>query len=228
MTDSSEINTELVREGGSYIASRKLAAEYSSDPSKPFLVSFPRTGSHWLRMMMEKYFERPTLRRVFFYPKNENYLCLHVHDMELDELRSNVLYLYRDPVDTVYSQLAYSADSFEDVSRITHWSELYAKHLQKWLTTETCTTHKTVIKYENLKNDLVGEFSKVTEHFHERLDCDRIIGIAKQISKDRVKEKTSHDPRVIARAENYSETRLKFKDQYGALVSKYVGPHLAP
>ena len=35
------------------------------DITFPFLVSFPRTGSHWLRMLMELYFDKPSLTRSF-------------------------------------------------------------------------------------------------------------------------------------------------------------------
>ena len=37
---------------------------YTANLQNPFLISFPRTGSHWLRMLCELYFERPTLVRL--------------------------------------------------------------------------------------------------------------------------------------------------------------------
>ncbi len=87
----------------------RILRRFLADLDSPVLVSFPRTGSHWLRMTMELYFERPSLVRVFYYPDRTNYLTLHTHDLPgvlpedigADIERSNVIYLYRDPVDTV-------------------------------------------------------------------------------------------------------------------------------
>ncbi len=32
-----------------------------SNPDLPYLISYPRTGSHWLRLVMEEYFDKPSL-----------------------------------------------------------------------------------------------------------------------------------------------------------------------
>ena len=87
---------------GSYleVVDKLFLAKVLSDPDFPFLISFPRTGSHWLRMLMELYFEQPSLVRVFYYKDNDNYLCYHHHDEDLKLVdKKNVIYLYRDPVD---------------------------------------------------------------------------------------------------------------------------------
>ena len=49
------------------ISDQKIWQKYTSNPEFPYLVSFPRTGSHWLRNVMELYFEKPSLTRVFLY-----------------------------------------------------------------------------------------------------------------------------------------------------------------
>src|SRR5690606_25937856 len=89
-------------------ASPSAIINFIADKEKPFLVSFPRTGSHWLRMILELYFERPLLTRTFYYfDKEDDYLLLHTHDMGLTLLRENIIYIHRNPVDTVYSQINY-------------------------------------------------------------------------------------------------------------------------
>jgi hypothetical protein len=217
-----EIPSSLTPQGTSYLISNEVADDYIRNPNNPFLVSFPRTGSHWLRMMMEKYFERPTLRRIFFFPKNKNYLCLHVHDLDLEAHRSNVIYLHRDPIDTIYSQLAYHKEAFNDVDRISFWSELYGRHLRKWLLEETSASYKTVLTYENLINDLLGEFSKITNHYNEVLDGGRLLNIAEEITKRRVLEKTTHDVNVIQTNDDYAKNRQRFKEEFGDLVLSKV------
>ena len=88
-----------------YVVDAESIRKFEDNPDNPYLVSFPRTGSHWLRMVMERYFGRPSLVRVFYYPERNDFLTLHTHDLELDVQRRNVIYLYRDPVETVFSQM---------------------------------------------------------------------------------------------------------------------------
>ena len=80
---------------------------------------------------MELYFERPSLVRAFYYKDNQDFMTYHTHDIDLDVYRKNVIYLYRDPVPTIYSQLNFYQESTRDLSRIEYWSTLYAKHLSK-------------------------------------------------------------------------------------------------
>ncbi|NOZ71577.1 MAG: sulfotransferase [Chloroflexi bacterium] len=183
-----------------------------------FLISFPRTGSHWLRMIMELYFGRPSLVRVFYYPERRNYLTLHTHDLELDIVRTHVIYLYREPVDTIYSQLQYHKEDIDDRERIAYWSDLYGRHLDKWLHRETFTRKKTVIRYERLKDDLPGEFGKICAHFDEPLDVTRLQAAAAQVTKERVKQKTPHDPQVINLNRTYEKERRRFQVEHGDFV----------
>ena len=55
-------------EGGlSYRHDDEVVKKNIEEPEFPFLISFPRTGSHWLRMIMELYFKRPALTRIFYF-----------------------------------------------------------------------------------------------------------------------------------------------------------------
>jgi glycosyltransferase involved in cell wall biosynthesis/protein-L-isoaspartate O-methyltransferase len=191
-------------------------------PDNTFLVSFPRTGSHWLRMLMELYFGRPSLVRVFYYPERTDYLTLHTHDIDLDVKRSNVIYLYRDPVDTIYSQLCYYKESPDDLNRIEYWSELYGKHLDKWLHSEKFCTRKTVISYEGLKKDIVDEFGRITRHYDQPLDTNLLEKVVPKVSKIEVKSKTMHDLQVIQVRSDYELDRNKFRALFGSLVWSIV------
>lgn len=191
---------------------------FTADPANPFLVSFPRTGSHWLRMVMELYFERPSLVRAFYYPNRHDYLTLHTHDMELDVVRPDVIYLYRQPVDTVYSQMSYEKDDLADPHRIRHWSDLYGRHLEKWLYAETFTTHKTIIRYDRLRDTPETEFAKICAHFRQALDVDRLAKAMSRVTKETVKEKTPHDPSVITLGSDYEDRRRNFRQQHTELI----------
>ncbi len=200
------------------ITDRKIIDRFVANPDNTFLVSFPRTGSHWFRMIMELYFERPSLTRAFYYPDRSDYLSLHTHDIDLDLQRRDVIYLYRDPVDTVYSQLGYYMESPDDTNRIRHWADLYGRHLDKWLWTERITIHKTVLTYEGLKREMVNEFRKVTTHFGQALDPAKLSKASGRISMDEVKRKTLHNQQVMNTTDEYRNKRSEFRNRHARLV----------
>lgn len=214
--------TDQLNESSAQITDNALISKYAEDPHFPFLVSFPRTGSHWLRMLMELYFEQPSLVRAFYYKKAKSYLCFHTHDMDLDVSRKNVIYLYRNPVATIYSQMCYAKEDLDSIQNIEKWSELYGKHLCKWLLLESDSKTKTIIRYENLQTDLVSEFQKITSHFFQKLDKDRLKEIARKVTKDSVRKRTSHDKQVINISSDYEERREIFKELYAKKIHQII------
>jgi hypothetical protein len=202
----------------SQLGNRDDIQQFTSNPESVFLISFPRTGSHWLRMIAELYFDRPSLTRIFYKHNNDDYLFLHDHDIDLNLVRKNVIYLYRNPVDTVYSQLCYYKESLADPKRIVYWSELYGRHLDKWLHNALFCAKKTVITYEGLEKDIFTEFSKVTHHFGKTIYRNLLEEVLKHVSKSAIKRKTMHDQQVIRLENSYEKERDKFWQFYGELV----------
>jgi hypothetical protein len=216
-------------EGSVAVHDQPILEAFINDPQNTFLISFSRTGSHWLRMLMELYFERPSLVRVFYYPERRDYLTLHTHDMDLEVVRPRVIYLYRDPVNTIYSQLNYYKENVNDRQRIFHWADLYGRHLDKWLHTENFTTQKTVLRYEGLVQNMPAEFAKLTEHFGQTLDLARLNAAAEKVSKSEVKKKTAHDSQVVNLNDRYETSREQFMKQQDEYVWQVVlanRPHL--
>lgn len=202
---------------------------FMSDPNATFLVSFPRTGSHWLRMLMELYFDRPTLTRVFYWPDRTDYLLLHSHDLELMLMRLNVIYLYREPIATVYSQLCFHRESTTSLDRIHHWSELYGRHLDRWLHQDRWTSKKTIVSYNRMRVNLCSEFAKICAHFGESLHLSRLNAAATRVTPMEVRAKVPDDPRVISTSAFYQAQREKFREEFGDFVWKALldrRPHL--
>ena len=197
-------------EGSTIIRDNEIVRQFISNPTNTLLVSFPRTGSHWLRMLMELYFERPTLKLVFYYPKVTDYIAYHTHDLDLDMEHPTALYLYRDPVDTIYSQLSYHKEALNNTERIVYWADLYGRHLDKWLHTEKFSTKKTILRYEGLKQDLPTEFAKVAQHFGFELDSQKLVRIAAATTKEETKRKTTHDQQVVNLKKGYTNGRNDF------------------
>ena len=209
---------QRVNEGSTHISDQIVIEEFIANPDNTFLVSFPRTGSHWLRMLMELYFEQPSLVRSFYYPEHRDFLTLHTHDLDLDVERSHVIYLYRNPVDTIFSQLSYHDEKLNDRNRVAYWSDLYGRHLDKWLHCETFTRRKTILTYEGMKEDLTAEFIKITEHFGREFDKTRLEQSAKLVSKETVKQKTSHDKNAVQLDNYYEVQREDFQKFQGSFV----------
>jgi hypothetical protein len=184
-----ERNNDVAVAGSVLIQDIEERQKFLSDQNNTLLVSFPRTGSHWLRVLMELYFEKPSLVRVFYYPERKDYLTYHTHDMKLDIEHPTVLYLYRDPVDTIYSHLRYHKESVDDRNRVSYWSDIYGRHLDKWLAKEGFTRKKTVLRYENFKADMATEFAKVTQHFGMDLDKEKLALIASRVTHEEVKKR---------------------------------------
>jgi hypothetical protein len=202
------------------IENARLIKKFTDDPQFPFLVSFPRTGSHWLRMMMELYFEAPSLVRPFYYGDCQDYIMLHTHDMDLDVHRKNVIYLYRDPAPTVFSQLMYRKENIHDREKIAKWASLYGRHLAKWLLEETVSEKKTVLRYERLLT--AAEFCKISDHFGLSFDACKFERCVEQVTRHEVSKRTRHDPEVINLDVSYEKLREKFLLEYSDLVAQVV------
>lgn len=197
---------------------QKVVERFIADPDFPFLISFPRTGSHWLRMVMELYFEKPSLVRIFYYKDATDFTCYHRHDEDLTIQRQNVIYLYRCPVETIYSQLNYYQEDIDDRERIMYWADLYGRHLAKWLLQEEFTTRKTVITYEGMKKHIQGEFKKICHHFSVTFNRERLQPALTKVTKTEVKRKTLHDRKVINLSAAYRGEKEKFKKGYSSFI----------
>lgn len=214
------LRNRRVKEGA---ISHNIIKKCQADPDFPYLVSFPRTGSHWFRMMLELYTDRPLLVRTFFSHDNDNYLLLHTHDTNLVEQRKNVVYLYRSPTDVIYSQINYYRQSFRNKNFVQFWGNQYASHLTHWLFNETFTEKKTVISYEGLKNNIEGEFRKVCNHFAINFNANKLHQVAKKITTGKVAQKTTYDNKIINKRNEYAKNREWFKSEYETVVINILG-----
>jgi hypothetical protein len=201
-----------------------VVGRFLRDLNNATLVSFPRTGSHWFRLICEEYFERPTLVRVFTEQHGRDFLFIHTHDNDLRVERPNVLYLYRDATSTIFSQMQYEKEPLDDSQRVVYWAHRYARHLKKWLIDETFTTTKTTLRYERLRQDPAGEFAKVAAHFGQPLDEGRLQEVMDQCSKRRIRSQTErYDPQVIDASESYERRRGEFHAMHRTRIQEVLG-----
>lgn len=195
---------------------------FASNPDNAYLVSFPRTGSAWLRMMIELAFDRPTLTRVYFLQDRTDYIMLHTHDDNLTLQRNRVVYLYRDPVDTVYSHLSFISKDMTSEPDVLRFSERYGQHLWKWLVTEKFTHQKTVVRYDRLYGDVATEMRKVASGIGVLIDDERARAAATIADKRTMKRSTSYDPKIMRDDASYEVARADFRRNFSETVWRQV------
>lgn len=197
------------------------------DPEFPVLISFPRTGSHYLRLLMELYFEVPSLPRIFHYKKVRSFTCCHMHDLIPPDRpagieRERVIHLYRDPAPTVHSVMRYYDDDLEDPERVEHWSTVYREHLKKWLLDEDFTREKLLIRYEQLLQDPVPVFRELNGFFDADRDPKEVERIAEGVQKEDVKARTRDNPSIIGEENERKKERNAFLERFEERIQDRV------
>lgn len=191
----------------------------------PYLVSFPRTGSHWLRMFLEQYFDRPLLTRSFFRHANDDFLLLHVHDNQKPVAeKRDTLYLYRGVSATLFSELTYrhgagfcapgeTAPAWETVEAC---AREYMADLEKWLVRREMALRMHVLTYERLLDRPLDVLPGVIEFLGGEPDTERIAQLWPTVTHAGVAEKTPDNPKVIDRGADKELRRELFRYRFGA------------
>lgn len=198
----------------------EAANTFANNPDSPCLISFPRTGSHWLRMLLEKYTNLPMLPRSFYNHDNNQYLLNHTHDYEFAKQPNTLLYLYRDPVPTIYSQIRFHNQDPYDTWQVELWSTMYRLHLQHWLLRDH--PDRTIITYESMKENLPLALTPILQRLNQPVDSNRIQQIAADIDHAHVASKTQHDKRVMNTESNYQDQRVTFAQSFGNYIRRKV------
>ncbi len=206
----------------SAVKAAAIPAKVMADRSIPYLISFPRTGSHWLRMILEQYFDRPLLTRSFFAHESNEYLLLHRHDerLEIGDFRETI-YLYRSVVNTVFSQLTYlygeeaAATGWGEVSAV---AEAYRANLRKWLLRDDVASRRLVVTYEGMLDAPVATIGSVIEFLGGRVEPERVLTIYRSVTHGSVKAASGYDARVLNTDREYQSRRDLFRYRHGAAV----------
>lgn len=193
----------------------------------PLFVSYPRTGSHWINSAMELYFDRPRLREqriTFLDASRADYAWFHDHDLSLKIVHDNTMYMYRNPVDVLYS---YSLAELGEVNRdfIVWHTQNIKNHYIKYLLSNKRA--QTVVKYENFLMDFKKEFSKIIDFFGYAYDSDRIDWVAKTVTKESLaaKGQAAKNQQYIGSQllnQAYIESREVFREKYQDYIERHV------
>lgn len=210
------------------ITNSQIIERFKRNQNNVFLVSFPRAGSHWTRMLMEAYFARPALRRTFYYEdfgdlnnyRAEDFLFYHTHDAPLSERHQNVIYIYRNPVDIIYSKAQYDRIALNKSTISTLLSQ-YVPHVKWWLDTETHTQKKTAIYYDSLKNNFLKEFGKICIHYGQNINDIKAEKSFERVTKGSVLQRTKiHNDKAIVVSDEYETQRMNFYNDFASHIWK--------
>lgn len=213
------------------------------DMSFPRLVSYPRTGSHWLRMMLEVHLGMPSYVQSFFDPNPTQCWGFHIHNRLIEEPHhtegpvvglDNVIYLYRDPIDTIFSQLRYEkklSNSWDgevngrldqDVEKI---SQEYYIHLKRWLSNNSDVKNFMSLTYEDLKDDPVGKLMTISTFLGMGGTIDTASEAVRRCDKSLTKKLTPHDnsalnDQSLNRPDQYADQKRLFASRYGSTITE--------
>lgn len=203
----------------------------------PRLVSYPRTGSHWLRIMLEATLGMPSYVQSFFDPNPTSCWGFHIHNRVvanphrtegLTANLKNVIYLYRDPVDTIYSMLKYEkkipgnwdgSKTSEISTSVDKISIEYKNHLKRWMLDNEDIENFMSLTYEDLKYDTSGCLLTICEFLGVERSLQVISEAVERCDKKLTKELTPHDPQALSSeyssvTSNYTNNRSKFREAY--------------
>lgn len=112
------------------------------------LVSYPRTGSHWLRLALRLYLGREELPFE------------HTHDLDLSLDSARSVYLWReDAAAVVFSRITY--ERWEaSAERIAELADEYAAHREHWLPRADLA-----VTYEEMTRNLGDVLERVSSAF---------------------------------------------------------------
>jgi len=194
------------------------------DSEISLLVSYPRSGSHWINAMSELCLDKPRGPRqsndgiTWRHPKeNEEFLWTFRHDVKLkinpSTSKHGDIFLYRNPVHAIYS-----LTKIEDNDLVIQ-ANYYKNLFEKWI-----STAKTILVYEKAVEDPHGCLKLMCKHFdieYQKENADKAIKIC---SKESIMNKspgsTYHNNSVLT--EKYKNERDLFYEKNYELIKKIV------
>lgn len=190
----------------------------------PYYVGFSRSGSHWIRLVLEEYMDGQSPLSSFIACKDDINILINrsndfkgTHDLALDFQSDYVIYLYRNPIDCIFSNFKYDGTDLQDRNAVNHYLDIWIKHIQKWCYDEVFTKKKVILSYEKLQEDFVSEFSKILSFLNLSIDEHKIIRAKEIYTKVNIRE-IVHDKKVINNEFDYEIQRNKFVELHGKYI----------
>ena len=194
------------------------------DLSLTRLVSYPRTGSHYVRIVIEDTINEPCAPNSFLNNQASMPWGFHLHDRIVGSGEEgafsdfdNVIYLYRNPIDTIYSNLRYHES--DDWKKIAYE---YRDHLERWIYNNKDCKKINIFKYEDLINDSFNKFSNIIGLIGKSFDNEKLLDAINNTTIERVRLLTQEmDSKVIDKNRNnggYGKDKAYFATYVGSKI----------
>jgi hypothetical protein len=180
-----------------------------------WLVSFPRSGSTWLRQFFERYtglssrsvyeefnWDRP----VYFETDIPCLYRTHTTDLILHNFPTRTLFLIRNPLDVIASQIKYHGKEYSD-DNVVDCAKQYVKFLIDYLDYEH---PKLLVKYEWLRESFTPHIIKILRFYEMEVSLSRIenfVTFNEQIFNDYLKYFSKYLPEENISQDMNTDTR---------------------
>lgn len=207
----------------------------------PVVVSFPRSGRHWLMLALECYFkesisyddspwsnnELPS--KILFmhedpdprqFPQLDNYLCLYRRDIiscVFSHMWKAQIFAYHDgrneeEIQTLRCQRSDDAFLKEHLDFVASWvGDFHPKFSSRQVAD--------VITFEDMKNDLGSVINKVCLFLKEDYVPESVLRVEKECNKEVISDLT--EPFQVNTTGHYGELRLSFRENYSDFIRDY-------
>lgn len=201
----------------------------------PLFVSIPRSGCNWIQPVLELYFDR---HRVMKHPNspswmtgdaNINPLWMHAHDNFYDLIDTRPIhssvFLYRNPVDTIYSLCCLFKVANNSAGQIDDWCARYVRCRNKWINMPGVL----VLRYEDLLRNPLSGIKKIHDHWTDYHDMDEfheqrarraleIVGNKQSVNN---KNGPNHNFKNLdSLSKSYARDRETFRSVWGTYIEK--------
>lgn len=208
----------------------------------PRLVSFPRTGSHWFRYIMEVATGTPAIVSSYYYPKPDKCWGLHIHDRWLDNKNipptknlQKVIYLFRDGLDTVYSVLRYDktipdywdGTCTELIDReVKAVTSQYERHLKRWRYNREDIRSCLEIRYDDMAINTREIFEKVLQFLEIECSKEKLAFAIQDATKEKI-DSFIIDRNAMDRDSAYNPSQYRrSKDNFREVYESYINSQL--
>lgn len=196
------------------------------DTSVTQLVSYPRTGSHYVRIIIEDCIGLPCAPTSFLGNEGKIPWGFHLHDRIVGRGDEGVVsgfekvvYLYRSPVDTIFSHIKYQET--EDWLLI---AEEYKMHLTRWLHKNSDCKSILIKNYDEILRNPLIHFNDILRYINFEVDKDIIVAAIGRTTIGRVRALTDKiDSKVVSDSHfdgKYIIDKSIFISTYGEEINK--------
>lgn len=191
----------------------------SANPDAVAVVGFYRTGTHWLCRLIQEYFGRLIVNRGRnFGAAMPPWGFFHHDALRRMGAPRQVVYLYRDPVDTMFSW-SQMLDTWEYTwDNIRSGAEEYGKHLAHWLA-PGYAGRLAAVRYECMRED----FPRICLLVDQEVDGGRLDYVLTRAAEERRMTTREHNRKwVFPLGPEYASARAGFRSEHTAFVWETV------